>query len=183
MKQSRFARRWKRLLKSDRGRTTVGGGIIGVRSIYREIRRVHNPSCSDRRYALLVYRGDLPQPNFDAMAKQIAPSMFTGGSAVTGAAIVVCCLLTAIAPFIYAARSGDVFTIIVSIVALVACFVLLVSSRTVIDMVLAAIIYFRSAFISVIMYSTTRIAEAIASAGGTRLAPPPNPRRPEPTFK
>jgi hypothetical protein len=134
-------------------------------------------------YAFLVFRGDLPPPDFDAIAKQIAPSIFTGGSAVAGAAIVLCCLLTAIAPFIYAARSGDVFTIIVSVVALVACFALLVSSRTVIDMVLAAIIYFTSAFISVIMYSTTRIAEAMASNDARRQGPPSNQNRPEPTFQ
>ncbi|WP_155255148.1 hypothetical protein [Bradyrhizobium elkanii] len=47
-----------------------------------------------------------------------------------------------------------------SIVALVVCFVMLVYSRTVIDMVLAAIGYFTSAFISVVMYSTTRIVDA-----------------------
>jgi hypothetical protein len=76
---------------------------------------------------------------------------------------VACCSLTAIAPFIYATRSGDFFTIIVSIVAIVACFALLLTSRTVIDMVLTAIVYFTSAFISVIMYSTTRIAEAIST--------------------
>ncbi len=86
--------------------------------------------------------------------------MATGGSLIAGIAIVVCLGLTAVAPFIYAARSGDAFTVIVSIVALVVCFVMLVYSRTVIDMVLAAIGYFTSAFISVVMYSTTRIVDA-----------------------
>ena len=49
----------------------------------------------------------------------------------------------------------------VSIVALVVCFALLIYSRTVIDMVLAAIVYFTSAFISVIVYSTARVSEAL----------------------
>ncbi len=100
-------------------------------------------SISNSRH-LLVCCGDLPQPDFDAIAKQVAPSIITGGSAIAGLAIVTCCVLTAIAPFIYAARSGDVFTIVVSIVALVVCFVLLASRRTVIGMLLAAIIYFTS---------------------------------------
>jgi O-antigen ligase len=113
-------------------------------------------------YVFLVYRGDIPKPDVEAIANHIAPSLSTGGSAIAGIAIILCCVLTAIAPFIYAARSGDFFTVIVSIVALVACFALLTVSRTVIDMVLAAIVYFTSAFISVIMYSTNCIAAAIS---------------------
>jgi hypothetical protein len=91
----------------------------------------------------------------------ISPSLSAGGSAIAGTAIALCFLLTALAPFIYAARSGDFFTVVVSIVALVVCFALLAYSRTVIDMVLAAIIYFTSAFISVVMYSTNHIASAL----------------------
>lgn len=55
---------------------------------------------------------------------------------------------------------------IVSLVALVVCFTMLFYSRTVIDMVLAAIVYFTSAFISVIMYSTNRIANAVSKGDG-----------------
>jgi hypothetical protein len=55
--------------------------------------------------------------------------------------------------------------VLVSIVALVVCFALLTYSRTVIDLVLAAIVYFTSALISVVMYSTNRIASAIAGSG------------------
>lgn len=113
-------------------------------------------------YVFLVYNGDIPRPDLDALAKQIAPSLQTGGSAIAGLAIVVCCFLTAVAPFVYAARSGDFFTVIVSLVALVVCCTLLLYSRTVIDLVLAAIVYFTSAFISVIMYSTNRIAEVVS---------------------
>jgi hypothetical protein len=112
-------------------------------------------------YAYLVYTGDLPKPNIDAIVTQIAPAVSSSGSTVAVFAIGICFLLTAVAPFIYAARSGDFFTVVVSIVALVVCFTLLVYSRTVIDMVLAAIIYFTSALISVIMYSTSRISDAI----------------------
>ena len=112
-------------------------------------------------YVFMVYNGDLPKPDFEAFAKQVAPSLSTGGSATAVIAVGLCCMLTAVAPFIYAARSGDLFTVIVSIVALVVCFVLLTFGRTVIDMVLAAIVYFTSALISVVMYSTSRIASAI----------------------
>jgi len=112
-------------------------------------------------YLLLVYRGDIPKPDLQAIANQIAPSLSAGGSVVVVVGIIICCVLTAIAPFIYAARSGDFFTVIVSIVSLVVCFALLTTSRTVIDMVLAAIVYFTSALLSVVMYSTNRIVETI----------------------
>lgn len=113
-------------------------------------------------YAFLVYTGDLPKPDVSAFVNQVAPAVSASGSTVAVLAIGFCFLLTAIAPFIYAARSGDAFTVVVSIVALIVCFTLLIYSRTVIDIVLAAIIYFTSAFISVVMYSTSRIADAVA---------------------
>jgi hypothetical protein len=113
-------------------------------------------------YVFLIYRGDVPKPDFQAILSQVAPSVSVGGSTIAVIAIGFCFLLTAIAPFIYAARSGDFFTVIVSVVALVVCFTLLMYSRTVIDMVLAAIVYFTSAFISVVMYSTNHIASKLA---------------------
>ncbi|MGY3615939.1 hypothetical protein [Bradyrhizobium sp. USDA 10063] len=120
-------------------------------------------------YIFLVYSGDLPKPDVDAFLRQVAPPLASGGSAIVAVAILLCFFLTAIAPLIYAARSGDFFTVIVSLVALVVCFAMLVYSRTVIDMVLAAIVYFTSAFISVIMYSTNRISEAISKADSDEL--------------
>ncbi|MFK4530129.1 hypothetical protein ABIF90_008110 [Bradyrhizobium japonicum] len=116
-------------------------------------------------YIVLVYRGDIPAPNLQALANQVAPSLSAGGSIIVVVGIAICCVLTAIAPFIYAARSGDFFTIIVSIVSLVVCFALLTASRTVIDMVLAAIVYSTSALLSVVVYSTNRIVETIRKSG------------------
>lgn len=112
-------------------------------------------------YCYLIYTGDIPKPDIEGLVKQVAPSMAASGSVVVVVAFGACALLTAIAPFIYAARSGDAFTVIVSIVALVVFFAMLLSSRTVIDMVLAAIVYFTSALISVVMYSTKRIVAAV----------------------
>jgi len=114
--------------------------------------------------AFMIYNGDIPQPDFRQLLTQIAPSIGTSASTVAVLAVALCFLLTAMAPLIYAARSGDLFTVIVSIVALVVCFIMLIGSRTVIDMVLAAIVYFTSAFISVIMYSTNRIADQLRAS-------------------
>jgi CBS domain containing-hemolysin-like protein len=134
-------------------------------------------------YAYLVYIGDLPKPDVNAIVNQVAPAVATSGSTLAVVAISLCFVLTAIAPFIYAARSGDGFTVVVSIVALVVCFTLLVYSRTVIDMVLAAIVYFTSAFISVIMYSTNRLADAITrSSRQDATATPQYPEERDPNW-
>ncbi|QWG11035.1 hypothetical protein KMZ29_14735 [Bradyrhizobium sediminis] len=114
--------------------------------------------------AFLMYNGDIPQPDFRQILTQVAPSIGVGASGLAVLAVGLCFLLTAIAPLIYAARSGDPFTVVVSIVALVVCFTVLVGSRTVIDMVLAAIVYFTSALIAVIMYSTNRIADELRAS-------------------
>jgi hypothetical protein len=57
--------------------------------------------------------------------------------------------------------------VLVTIVALVVSFTVLVGSRTVIDMVLAAIVYFTSALIAVIMYSTNRITDQLRASTKT----------------
>jgi hypothetical protein len=108
--------------------------------------------------AWMIYNGDIDVRQW---LVQVAPSIGQGASTILVLGVAVCFLLAAIAPLIYAARSGDLFTIVVSIVALVVCFILISGSRTVIDMVLAAIVYFTSAFISVIMYSTNRIVDQL----------------------
>lgn len=108
--------------------------------------------------AWMIYNGDIDARK---LLTDIAPSLGNGASGIAVVGIAICVLLAALAPLIYAARSGDLFTVIVSIVALVFCFLLLTFSRTVIDVVLAAIVYFTSAFISVIMYATSRISEVL----------------------
>jgi hypothetical protein len=111
--------------------------------------------------AFMMYNGVIPQTDFRQILTQVAPSIGIGASGIAVLAVGLCFLLTAIAPLIYAARSGDPFTVLVTIVALVVCFTVLVGSRTVIDMVLAAIVYFTSALIAVIMYSTNRITDQL----------------------
>ena len=119
--------------------------------------------------AWMIYNGDIDVRRWLA---QVAPSAGQGASTILVLGIAVCFLLAAIAPLIYAARSGDLFTVIVSIVALVVCFILISGSRTVIDMVLAAIVYFTSAFISVIMYSTNRIVDQLRGGPGAPILQP-----------
>jgi hypothetical protein len=78
----------------------------------------------------MIYHGDI---DVRQLLTQAAPSIGTGASSLLVIGVTTCFLLAAIAPLIYAARSGDLFTIIVSIFALVVCFVLITGSRTVIS--------------------------------------------------
>jgi hypothetical protein len=73
-------------------------------------------------YAYFVWSGELPYP----LAQM--PPMSTVNSAAAS-------LAAYSPPLIYALRSGDLFTVVVIIVALVACFTILTFSRTVVDMV------------------------------------------------
>lgn len=119
-------------------------------------------------YAYLVSTGDLPKPDLGGIAQQIAPSIATGGGVAVVIALGVCAALTALAPLVFAARSGDGFTVIITLVMLVVCFFMLSGSRTVIDLMLAAIIYFTSAFIAVIVFASARIEAAIGGVDSNR---------------
>jgi hypothetical protein len=91
-------------------------------------------------YAYFVWSGELPNP-----FAQMPPtaSVNSAAASILYLAVGLSCLLAVLAPLIYALRSGDLFTVVVSIVALAACFTILTFSRTVIDMVLAEIVYFQ----------------------------------------
>lgn len=115
-------------------------------------------------YAYFVWSGELPNP-FAQMPPTAAVN--SAAASILYLAVGLSCLLAVLAPLIYALRSGDLFTVVVSIVALVACFTILTFSRTVIDMVLAAIVYFTSAFISVLMFAADRIVKEIRRTAAT----------------
>ena len=115
-------------------------------------------------YAYFVWSGELPNP-FAQMPPTAAVN--SAAASILYLAVGLSCLLAVLAPLIYALRSGDLFTIVVSIVALVACFTILTFSRTVIDMVLAAIVYFTSAFISAVMFAADRIVKDIRRTAAT----------------
>jgi hypothetical protein len=83
-------------------------------------------------YAYFVWSGELPYP-----LAQMPPAATVNSAAASlrYLAVGLSCLLAVLAPLIYALRSGDLFTVVVIIVALVACFTILTFSRTVVDVV------------------------------------------------
>lgn len=128
-------------------------------------------------YAYFVWTGDIQNPFAQLTA---ATKVNSAAASIIYLAIGLCCVLAVLAPLIYALRSGDFFTVVVSIVAMVACFTILTFSRTVIDMVLAAIVYFTSALISVVMFAAARIVKEMRSAAGAAepIVSPPYDRLP-----
>lgn len=115
-------------------------------------------------YVYLVQTGEIPRPDLN----WLGGSLNTGGSVVLVLAVAILGVLAAFAPIVYAARSGDVFTFLICIVALVVCAGLVIQSRTVIDQVLAAIVYFTSALVAVVVFAAARIEAAIKGAAIAR---------------
>ena len=115
-------------------------------------------------YFALVSEGKIPPPDWNAIEQALNQAASAiGGSASAAAllAIAVVVVLAAIAPIIFAARSGDVVTVLVSIVLVAATWLLVFQSRTVIDMTIAAVMYLASMTLSVLVFASTRIVDAI----------------------
>ena len=116
-------------------------------------------------YGYGVSQGDFPPPDPEKI-KAFGETAVKSSGALAVVCVVVLAFLAAIAPFVYVVRSGDGLTVLFAFVALVLVVALLVSSRTIIDMVLAAIVYFTSAMVSVVVFSMARVTEAIRGGAG-----------------
>lgn len=120
-------------------------------------------------YVVLVREGKIPPPDWETIEQalnQAAAAIGGGASVAAVIAVAVIVLLAAVAPILFAARSGDVMTVLVSIVLVAATWILVFQSRTVIDMTIAAVIYLASMTLSVIVFASTRIADAIGRQKG-----------------
>ena len=130
-------------------------------------------------YVYMVSQGDAPPPDPEKI-RAFAETAVKSGGVIAALCLLVLAFLAAIAPFVYAVRSADAFTILFAFVALIIVGALLASSRTIIDMVLAAIVYFTSAIVSVMMFSTTRITETIRREQSAGIPAYDDPPRIEP---
>ncbi|MGE0522033.1 MAG: hypothetical protein AB7O60_03230 [Variibacter sp.] len=121
-------------------------------------------------YFGLVQDGTLPPLDVRAMGEALSPALSGTAAIVAGAVLVFVLVCTAIAPILYAIRSGDALTIIVSLVLTTAALAALVSSRTVFDMVISALLYMANLTLSAIVFATSRITAERPSL--ERRAPP-----------
>jgi hypothetical protein len=109
-------------------------------------------------YTGLVWDGKIAPPDLQALAQSIIP-VATGGLALaiglTVAVIVVC---AAVAPVIYAVRSGDVLTVLVSLVLTTAAIALFFTAKSAIHEILAVLVYLANTVLSTMVYAAHRIA-------------------------
>jgi hypothetical protein len=118
-------------------------------------------------YMELVKAGKAPAPSYDALQEAAQGLGLFGGSAILflfWAAVTIVVICAAIAPLLFAIRSGDVLTVVVSIVLVVVTWLAVVFSRTVIDLAVASVIYLASMVLSVAVFGVTRVVAAIAAA-------------------
>jgi hypothetical protein len=109
-------------------------------------------------YTGLVFDGTVTPPDFEGWAKDAVP-LATGGIAlaigIAIAAIVICAI---IAPLLYAARSGDVLTVLVSLVLTLAAVVIFASAKSAIQEILGVLVYLANTVLTVTVYAAHRIA-------------------------
>jgi hypothetical protein len=78
-----------------------------------------------------------------------------------GVAISVIVVCAAIAPILYAARSGDVLTVLVSIVLTTAAIAVFITSKSAIQEILAVLVYLANTVLSVTVYAAHRTSNGI----------------------
>lgn len=109
-------------------------------------------------YIGLVRDGTVPPPDFDAIARSIGLGTTTAAQILLALALAGIALMAAIAPIIFAIRSGDLITVFISLAMTGGAIAMLILSRTVMDQISALIIYLANTMLSAIVYAANRIA-------------------------
>lgn len=119
-------------------------------------------------YATLVNEGKIDPIDTEELFRTLAMG-FTGISAVViGIVVGLLVIFAALAPIIFAARSGDAFTTMVCIVLTLTTWGLVFLTRTVIDLTLAAVLYLASLTLSAVVFGASRIVDAIRANSRSR---------------
>jgi hypothetical protein len=122
-------------------------------------------------YAGLVNDGTVSPPDLAALARSAMPIATDAVATLLGLAILFMIACAVLAPLIFAARSGDLLTVVVSIVLTVVALGLLATARSVVHEVLAAVVYLANIVLTATVYGAHRIADA-RSANGRNLGLP-----------
>jgi len=116
-------------------------------------------------YFAAVQDGSLPPPDWNAILGRIQglSSQAAGGvGAVVAIALVFVGFLAAIAPLVFAIRSGDGMTVLVCLVLVVCTWAIALNSRTSIDLALAGCIYIASMTLAAVVFAMRRIVDTLA---------------------
>ncbi len=110
-------------------------------------------------YLGLVWEGQIAPPDLQALAQTIIP-VATGSFALAIglvlATIVVCAI---IAPLLYAARSGDVLTVLISLVLTTAAIAIFFTAKSAIQEILAVLVYLANTVLSSVVYAAHHLTK------------------------
>ncbi len=115
-------------------------------------------------YLGLVWDGQLPPPRWDAIVlgiEGVVNHSRDGAGTLLITAIAIVVLLAALAPLVFAIRSGDIVTILVCAVLVTLTWIIALNSRTSIDLALAGIVYLASLTLSAVVFSAHKIGSAL----------------------
>lgn len=109
-------------------------------------------------YVGLIMDGSVPPPDLQKLA-----GMFFNGTAsalqmVAVVAIGAAIVMAAVAPIIYAARSHDIITVLISLAMTSAALGMVFIGKTVFDNIIALMIYIANMILAAIVYASHRIA-------------------------
>lgn len=112
-------------------------------------------------YVALVLEGKIPPPDLAAVARSVSNTIgvvIEGGTTTAVAlSFVIVAFLAAIAPIVFALRSTDIITILISFVLVTVTWFIVFNSRTSIDLALAGIVYLSSMTLSSVVFAAERI--------------------------
>lgn len=104
-------------------------------------------------YIGLILDGTLPPPKLEVIAQTVLP-MASGSVAIAiGAVALVVIICAGIAPIIYAMRSGDVLTVLISLAMTTAALAVFFTARSAIQEILAVLIYLANMVLSATVYA------------------------------
>lgn len=109
-------------------------------------------------YVGLVLDGGITPPDLQALAQSIIPVATGGFALAVGSAIAAIVVCAIIAPILYAARSGNVLTVLISLVLTTAAIAIFFTAKSAIQEILAVLVYLANTVLSTIVYAAHRIA-------------------------
>lgn len=105
-----------------------------------------------------VYDGHLPPPDLNAIVRLIPPIATGAAQTLIVIAVIIIIACAGVAPIIYAARSRDILTFLISLVLTTVAIGTFFSAKSAMQEILAVLIYLANTVLSAIVYAAHRIS-------------------------
>lgn len=107
----------------------------------------------------LLMDGTISLPDLREFAQRFTAGTVGAAQIAIALSVVILALMAAIAPIIYAARSRDLVTFLISLAMTTTALALLVTGRSVFDQITALMIYLANIILAAIVYAAYRIVD------------------------